>query len=125
MIKLKDEAKLGREVRVAVASVLGTEDHVVADIILRHVRACSTSTSPGQAMQRVSPLSPFVVWQLQFERCGHQADENIRSTELAHLLQVLTGVDPAIDLVRASLAILEEGRRESWYEANLRKKYGG
>jgi hypothetical protein len=38
---------------------------------------------------------------------------------------VLVGADRALDLVRATLAVLEEGRQQSWYEANLRRKYGG
>ena len=45
--------------------------------------------------------------------------------ELCHLLAILIGVERSTELTRCVLAILEEGRKETWYEKNLRKKYGG
>jgi hypothetical protein len=59
----------------------------------------------------------------QIKRCVPLQD--LRSAELAHFLGMLVGIDRASRLVRAVLSVLEEGRKISWYEQNLRKKYGG
>ena len=59
----------------------------------------------------------------QIDRC--RQTEDLRTAELAHLIGILVGVERAASLVRAVLAVLEEGRPESWYEKKLRMKYGG
>jgi hypothetical protein len=41
------------------------------------------------------------------------------------MLGILVGVEHATQLTRAVLSVVEEGRPISWYEKNLRKKYGG
>ena len=60
---------------------------------------------------------------VQVVRCS--PEEDLRTGELAHLLGVLVGSERAIQLVRAVLAVLEDGREETWYEKKLRKRYGG
>ena len=45
--------------------------------------------------------------------------------ELCHLLAILVGVERSTEMVRSVLTILEDGRPISWYEKNLRNKYGG
>ena len=52
-------------------------------------------------------------------------ERDLRLHEMVHLLAILMGAERATKLSREVLGILEEGLEETWYEAKLRKKYGG
>ena len=58
----------------------------------------------------------------QLERCS--ATQSLQQHELAHLLSILVGVERATRLVKAIVSVLEEGLEESWYEKQMRRRYG-
>ena len=49
----------------------------------------------------------------------------LRVHEMAHLLAILMGTERACRLSRAVVSTLEEGLEESWYERQMRRRYGG
>ena len=51
--------------------------------------------------------------------------KDLRLHQITHLLAILMGAERATQLSRVVLRTLEEGLEESWYEAKLRKRYGG
>ena len=50
--------------------------------------------------------------------------QNLQPHELAHLLAILIGVERATRLAKAVVGVLEEGLQESWYEKQMRRRYG-
>ena len=120
--KLADRAHVESQVRKVVADIDGTPDDVIADMVIRHVR-CSHGLV--QCTRELSMLHTYFCAPpcSQFDRC--KPEQDLRSVELAHLLGILVGAEQATRLTRAVLNVVEEGRPISWYEKNLRKKYGG
>ncbi|KAL1495893.1 hypothetical protein AB1Y20_014537 [Prymnesium parvum] len=57
------------------------------------------------------------------ERCA--TANNLLVTEITHLLTVLIGHKHAVLLMRSVLDFLEAGAEETWYDKQLRKRYGG
>ena len=92
--RLADRATIASTVRSAVADIIGHADEVLTGMVLRHLEMF--------AMPR----------------------EELRPHELAHLLAILIGAERATRLVKAVIAVLEEGLQESWYEKQMRRKYG-
>ena len=92
--RLADRAKVASTVRAAVVDLIGDTDEVLVGMVLRHLDLFAAS---------------------------HQ---ELRPHELAHLLAILVGAESATKLARAVIAVLEEGLQESWYEKQMRKKYG-
>ena len=60
---------------------------------------------------------------MQLERS--EADGHFSPDELTWLVAVLVGADTASDLVVRLVDLLEDGLETSWYDAKLRKKFGG
>ena len=59
----------------------------------------------------------------QLERCA--ADEAMDAEEITWLLSVLLGIEPAVRLAVSLVDLLEEGLEVSWYDKQVRKRYGG
>ena len=45
--------------------------------------------------------------------------------EITWLLSVLLGIEPAVRLAVSLVDLLEEGLEVSWYDKQVRKRYGG
>jgi hypothetical protein len=56
-------------------------------------------------------------------RCA--AAEAVETEEITWLLSVLLGAEPAARLAVALVDLLEEGLEVSWYDKQVRKRYGG
>ena len=93
--RLADRAKVEAAVRSAVLDTEGVHDHVLVDLMLRHLERVA---APAQ---------------------------DLRLHELALFLAILVGTEKATKLSKAVLSMAEEGMEVSWYEQRLRKRYGG
>lgn len=51
--------------------------------------------------------------------------KQLLTSEIVQLVGVLTGVQEAGTLMRLVLDFLEDGVEESWYEVQMRRRYGG
>ena len=88
--------------------------------------ACSPpahASNPCTPHARAACLLALILSLPQLQRV--EPTNELRLDELTHLLAILMGAERATQLTRAVLGVLEEGLQETWYEAKLRRKYGG
>ena len=103
-------------VRAAIFRAVGFDDEVIYGMVQRHVRRARV-TCPRRARSADARACT------QLERS--EADGNFSPDELTWLVAVLVGADAASDLVVRLVDLLEDGLETSWYDAKLRKKFGG
>lgn len=53
-----------------------------------------------------------------------KSDKDLQMHGLAHLLGIIVGAERASRLARAVLDKLEEGIEETWYDRQMRRRYG-
>ena len=135
---LSDKPKVAVAVRESVKQIEGTTDEVITHMVLRHVRSlyyCSRIFTlfciphirrclclRSLTLCAFSLARLFKSYAAQLDRADASAD--LRLHELAHLLAILMGIEPAVKLCRGVLGALEQGLEESWYEKKMRRMYG-
>ena len=130
---LSERSKVAVAVRESVKQIEGTTDEVITHMVLRHVRSLSniyilfciphsTCVALTHIVCFLSLACLFKSYAAQLDRADASAD--LRLHELAHLLAILMGIEPAVKLCRGVLGALEHGLEESWYEKKMRRMYG-